>query len=116
MLKIQLENKKTFNAKRKSAHQYKQADLVAIAKTQFETGAKLKSKNLGPYVVTHKSGNDRYTVEKIGNHSGPNKMTTAADNMKIWRRIGGQSPNNICMALNSCTQRSRHGRVFECCI
>lgn len=36
---IQSENRKTFNAKRKAAPNYKIDDLVAITKTQFSTGA-----------------------------------------------------------------------------
>lgn len=52
ILKIQGENRKTFNAKRKPARKYEVDDLVAISKTQFSTGSKLKSKNLGPYKVT----------------------------------------------------------------
>lgn len=85
--KITEENRKTFNNKRKEAQLYDTGDLVAIAKTQFETGGKLKKKFLGPYKITEVKGNDRYNVEKIGTQEGPNKTSTAAENMKPWGRI-----------------------------
>lgn len=85
--KIQNENRKTYNAKRKAATNYQINDLVAITKTQFSTGAKLKPKLLGPYKITKSTGNDRYEVEKVGNHDGPFKTTTSADNMKAWPNI-----------------------------
>lgn len=85
--KIAEENKKTFNKKRKDAHQYEINDLVAIAKTQFSTGAKVKQKYLGPYKITKSNGKDRYEVEKIGQSEGPFKTTTSADHMKIWPSI-----------------------------
>lgn len=84
---IQRENKKTFNVNRKQAHQYHIDDLVAISKTQFATGAKLKTKNAGPYKVTRAKGNDRYDVEKVGTHDGPSKTNTSADNVKPWPMI-----------------------------
>lgn len=87
ILKIQEENKKTFNAKRKPAIQYKKGDLVAISKTQFETGAKFKKKNHGPYQVTKVKEKDRYSVEKVGTHDGPFKTSTSADNMTPWGKI-----------------------------
>lgn len=89
MEKITQENKQTFNAKRKDAHEYKVDDLVAVTKTQFSTGAKLKPKLQGPYKVTKTKGNERYEIKKVGQHDGPNttSTSTSADNMKPWPTI-----------------------------
>lgn len=46
--KVQTENRKSFNKKRKS-HTYEVDDLVAIKRTQFGPGLKLHAKYLGPY-------------------------------------------------------------------
>lgn len=54
--KIQIENKKNFDAKRKKARQYKIGDTVAIKRTQFGTGLKLQKKNFGPYKITNVKG------------------------------------------------------------
>lgn len=82
--KIQEQNWKSYNSKRKEAHKYEINDLVSIVKTQFSSGAKLKPKNVGPYKVTKVKKNERYNVEKIGCHEGPGRTSTAADNMKPW--------------------------------
>lgn len=84
ILKIQQENKRTFNKNRKEARKYEINDLVAINKTQFSTASKLKPKFLGPYKVTVDKGNERYEMEKVGVHDGPNKTSSSADNMKGW--------------------------------
>lgn len=84
--KIQKENKKTYDAKRKQAVVYKVGDMVSISRTQFGTGMKLRPNNYGPYEVTKIMGNDRYEVIKIGDHDGPGKTTTSADNMKSWTK------------------------------
>lgn len=85
--KIQEQNRRNYNAKRKKARKYEVDDLVSIAKTQFATGAKVKPKNIGPYKITKIKANDRYNVEKIGCHEGPGQTSTAADNMKPWPSI-----------------------------
>lgn len=64
--KIQEQNRRNYNAKRKAARKYKKDDLVSIAKTQFSTGAKLKSKNVGPYKVTKVKSNDINRSNKYG--------------------------------------------------
>ncbi|GFT16637.1 transposon Tf2-9 polyprotein [Trichonephila clavipes] len=79
---LQSENRKTYNRKRKKASLYKEGDLVAIQRTQFGAGLKLRPKFLGPYKVTKVNSKDRYEVEKIGQHDGPNSTTTSADLMK----------------------------------
>ncbi|GFV60936.1 hypothetical protein TNCV_925501 [Trichonephila clavipes] len=78
---LQSENRKTYNRRRKKASLYK-GDLVAIQRTQFGAGLKLRPKFLGPYKVTKVNSKDRYEVEKVGQHDGPNSTTASADLMK----------------------------------
>ncbi|GFV46718.1 hypothetical protein TNCV_1881771 [Trichonephila clavipes] len=47
--KVQDENRRTYNLRRRQAHKYQLHDLVAIKRTQFGPGLKLKQKYLGPY-------------------------------------------------------------------
>ncbi|GFU84995.1 uncharacterized protein TNCV_1552591 [Trichonephila clavipes] len=61
---IQSENRKTYNRKRKKASLYKEGDLIAIQRTQFGAGLKLRPKFLGLYKVTKVNSKDRYEVEK----------------------------------------------------
>ncbi|GFW17395.1 uncharacterized protein TNCV_3906041 [Trichonephila clavipes] len=49
-----------------------QTIFVAIQRTQFGTGLKLRPKYFGPYEVTKVNKHDRYEVQKIGQHEGPN--------------------------------------------
>ncbi|GFV30190.1 retrovirus-related Pol polyprotein from transposon 17.6 [Trichonephila clavipes] len=79
---LQSENRKTYNRRRKKASLYKEGDLVAIQRTQFGAGLKLRPKFLGPYKVTKVNSKDRYEVEKVGQHEGPNSTTTSANLMK----------------------------------
>ncbi|GFW89461.1 retrovirus-related Pol polyprotein from transposon 17.6 [Trichonephila clavipes] len=79
---LQSENRKTYNRRRKKASLYKEGDLVAIQRTQFGAGLKLRPKFLGPYKVTKVNSKDRYEEEKVGQHDGPNSTTTSADLMK----------------------------------
>ncbi|GFX96990.1 blastopia polyprotein [Trichonephila clavipes] len=51
ILKMQEENCRNFNKKRKKAYQYEIGDIVAIQRTQFRTGLKLRPKFFGPYEV-----------------------------------------------------------------
>ncbi|GFW54455.1 blastopia polyprotein [Trichonephila clavipes] len=60
------ENKKQYNKHRKPAYNYKSGDTVAIQRTQFGTGLKLRPKYLEPYEVKNVNKHDRYEVEKIG--------------------------------------------------
>ncbi|GFT71760.1 hypothetical protein TNCV_3199961 [Trichonephila clavipes] len=50
ILKMQEENCRNFNKKRKKAFQYEIGDIVAIQRTQFGTGLKLRRKFFDPYV------------------------------------------------------------------
>ncbi|GFW72813.1 transposon Tf2-6 polyprotein [Trichonephila clavipes] len=84
---LQSENRKTYNRRRKKASLYKEGDLVAIQRTQFGAGLKLRPKFLGPYKVTKVNSKDRYEVEKVGQHDGPNSTTTSADLMKHFFMI-----------------------------
>ncbi|GFS90478.1 uncharacterized protein TNCV_4096881 [Trichonephila clavipes] len=61
---------------------YKEGNLVAIQRTQFGTGLKLRTKFLGPSKITKVNSRDRYEVEKVGQHDSPNSTTTLADLMK----------------------------------
>ncbi|GFV63811.1 transposon Tf2-9 polyprotein [Trichonephila clavipes] len=79
---LQSENRMTYNRRIKKASLYKEGDLVAIQRTQFGAGLKLRPKFLGPYKVTKVNSKDRYEVEKVGQHDGPNSTTTSADLMK----------------------------------
>ncbi|GFX62434.1 retrovirus-related Pol polyprotein from transposon 17.6 [Trichonephila clavipes] len=72
ILRLQAENKKQYNKHRKPAYNYKPGDTVAIQRTQFGTGLKLRPKYFGPYKVTKVNKHDRYEVQKIGQHEGPN--------------------------------------------
>lgn len=92
IMKIQNENKKYFDAKRKPAQSYKTNELVAIKRTQFLPGLKLHSLYLGPYRITNVRPNERYDVEKVGHHEGPIVTSSAADFMKPWS--GGVETND----------------------
>lgn len=92
--KVQEENKKTFNRKRKASRRYQLHDLVAIKRTQFGAGLKLFIKFMGPYEVTNIRGNDRYDVRKVGQHDGPNITSTSADYMKPWVDDGDDDEQN----------------------
>lgn len=85
ILAVQEENRKYFNKKRKPSHKYQVGDLVAIKRTQFGAGLKLKAKYLGPYQITKVHPNDRYDVEKADSATeGPNRTSSSADQMKRW--------------------------------
>lgn len=88
--KVQAENRKTFNAKRKDANNYVVNDLVAIKRTQFVNGNKLSEHFYGPYRITKIKANERYDVEKMGNHAGPNVTSTSAEYMKRWISPGSK--------------------------
>ena len=81
---LQTRNRQTFNKRRKKATIYKTGDLVAIERTQGGPGLKLHSKFLGPYCLVKVLRNDRYVVQREGEHEGPRTTSTAADHMKWW--------------------------------
>lgn len=82
--KIQEENRRNFNKKRKPATLYKEGDIVAIKRTQFTQASKLRPKFLGPYIVTKAKGNERYDVKRLGPGEPPAETSSSADNMKPW--------------------------------
>ncbi|GFV01929.1 transposon Ty3-I Gag-Pol polyprotein [Trichonephila clavipes] len=81
---VQDENRRTYNLRRRQAHKYQLHDLVAIKRTQFGPGLKLKQKYLGPYKTTKVKHNDTYDVEKCDFVDGPSKTSTCAEFMKLW--------------------------------
>ncbi|XP_033179142.1 uncharacterized protein K02A2.6-like [Bombus impatiens] len=78
------ENRRHYNKRRKGAKQYLSGELVAIKRTQFGPGLKLGGRFLGPYRIVRAMRNDRYIVEKVGEHEGPKRSSTTADFMKPW--------------------------------
>ncbi|GFU17796.1 transposon Tf2-8 polyprotein [Trichonephila clavipes] len=82
--KVQDENRRTYNLRCRQAHKYQLHDLVAIKRTQFGPGLKLKQKYLGPYKVTKVKHNDTYDVEKCDFVDGLSKTSTCAEFMKLW--------------------------------
>ncbi|GFT89018.1 uncharacterized protein TNCV_3084521 [Trichonephila clavipes] len=81
---VLLKNKETYNKKRIKAPEYQVGDLVAVQRTQFGGFLKLRPKFFGPYQITEVKARDRYTVEKVGDHAGPNVTATSADLMKYF--------------------------------
>ncbi|GFX29083.1 uncharacterized protein TNCV_2072341 [Trichonephila clavipes] len=75
---VLVKNKKTYK-KRKKAPEYQVSDLVAVQRTQFGGGLKLRPKFFGPYQITEVKPRDRYTVEKVRDYAGPNVTATSAD-------------------------------------
>lgn len=82
--KVQEENRRTYNLRRRNPKIYKIGDLVAIKRTQFGPGLKLNRKYLGPYEITKVKPGERYDVARVGNHDGPGNTTTCAEYMKQW--------------------------------
>ncbi|KAH8248095.1 hypothetical protein KR032_000727, partial [Drosophila birchii] len=56
--------------------------LVAIKRTQYGTGLKLKGKYLGPYKVVKINNHGRYEVERVGHGEGPYRTKAVAEYMK----------------------------------
>jgi len=88
---LQTENKRVFDLKRKGEIIYKIDDLVAIKRTQYGTGLKLKGKFLGPYKIVKVNKHVRYDVEKLGDDYGPFKTSTVAEYMKPWGNSFGSN-------------------------
>ncbi|KAG5867576.1 hypothetical protein JTB14_033256 [Gonioctena quinquepunctata] len=80
----EMENRRTFNLRRRKPRLYKKGDLVAIERTHFGVGIKIQRKFLGPYEVTKMKPNDRYDVVKVGHHEGPLRTSTCAEFMVPW--------------------------------
>ncbi|KYQ53535.1 hypothetical protein ALC60_00061, partial [Trachymyrmex zeteki] len=84
ILKVQSENCKTYNLRRKPASKYNIDDLVAIKRTQLGSGRKLRAKYLSPYRIQKIKPNDTYDVIKVGEHEGPIHTSTCAEYIKPW--------------------------------
>ncbi|BFG06629.1 uncharacterized protein DMAD_13610 [Drosophila madeirensis] len=84
ILNLQAENKNTYNLRRKPPRHYDVGDLVAIKKTQFGSGLKLKPKFLGPYQIIKVKHNNAYDVKKVGNSDGPKHSSSCAEYLKPW--------------------------------
>ncbi|GFV52637.1 uncharacterized protein TNCV_2873081 [Trichonephila clavipes] len=74
-----VKNNKTYNKKRKKAPEYQVGDLIAVQCTQFGGDLKLRPKFSAPYQITGVKPRDRYTIEKVRDHAGPNVTATSAD-------------------------------------
>lgn len=82
--RIQQENRRGFDKRRKPAPAYNIGDLVAIKRTQVRPGLKFAPKYLGSYRITKVLRNDRYIIEKVGEHEGPYETSIAAEYIKRW--------------------------------
>ncbi|GFW20794.1 transposon Ty3-I Gag-Pol polyprotein [Trichonephila clavipes] len=82
--KVQDENRRTYNVRRRQAYKYQLHDLVAIKCTQFGPGLKLKQKYLGPHKVKKVKHIEKCDVEKCDFVDGPSKTSTCAEFMKLW--------------------------------
>jgi len=89
ILKIQEENRKTYNQRRKPAKKLQVGDVVAIQRTQCGPGLKVCPRFLGPYKIITVLRNDRYLVEKLGDHEGPHRTSTSIDHLKLWPQHRG---------------------------
>lgn len=89
--KVQEENKRSFDRRRRPARRYAIGDIVAIKRTQMAPGLKLRSKFVGPYRIIKVKLNDTYDVIREGVHVGPNRTTTCAEFMKPWGDDGDSS-------------------------
>ncbi|GBO03989.1 hypothetical protein AVEN_124881-1 [Araneus ventricosus] len=84
IFKVQEQNRRQCNRRRRASPVYNINDLVAIKRTQLGGGLKLKPKFLGPYKVVKIKLHVRYYVEKVGSHEGPAATSTSAAHMKPW--------------------------------
>ncbi|KAK9720572.1 hypothetical protein QE152_g22004 [Popillia japonica] len=62
ILKVQEENRKGCNLRRKEVRVYSIGDLVAIKRTQFGVGLKVSRNYSGPYEMLQTKSNERYGV------------------------------------------------------
>lgn len=107
--KVQRENRRGFNAKRKVAKCHREGDWVAIRRTQ--PGAKFAAKYLGPYEIIRVLRNDRYMVHKVGEHEGPQQTSTSADSMKAWLPNDSDSEEEEEKQLNAKKTYGEEGDV-----
>ncbi|EZA60793.1 hypothetical protein X777_13727, partial [Ooceraea biroi] len=118
--RIQHENKRVFDRKRRKAMVYREGDLVVIKRTQQGPGLKTSHKYLGPYEVSRVLRNQRYLVQKVNEGEGPQRTSTSADFMKLWvsgddsleDEDGDDADENI---RDECVGRTAEcGKAFNC--
>jgi len=80
--KVQQENQRQYNLRRRPSPRYKLDDLVTIKRIQLEPGSKLRSNYLRPYRITKVKFNDTYDVVKKEDQERPIKTTTCAEYLK----------------------------------
>lgn len=106
-----MENKRSYNWKRKTAKVYHEGDLVAIRRTQQGPRLKFESKYFRPYEVTKTLRNDGYTVREIGEHEGPMKTAILADYMKFLIQ-DEESDDSEDDTENSCNNENIRGQML----
>ncbi|GFX08584.1 uncharacterized protein TNCV_4170831 [Trichonephila clavipes] len=89
------ENRKTYNRRRKKASLYKEGDLVAIQRTRFGAGLKLRSKFLVPYKVCRRGS----LVVKVS-YRGRLVTSSSPDPLKT-RHVGKLCTINLSRAQTS---------------
>ena len=87
IFKVQQENRKTYNLRRKAAQQYKIGDLVAIKRTQFGPNFKLKVKFFGPYKILKIKEGNTFDVSKEDFQEDPQYTSTCSEFVKPWTAI-----------------------------
>lgn len=81
--KVQDENRKTYNLRRRKPAKYRINDLVAIKRVQVGPGKKLCAKYLVPYKVVRVKSNN-YDIEREMPGEGPKKTSSCAEYIKPW--------------------------------
>lgn len=82
--KIQQENRRVYNRNKIAPTNYNEGDLAAIRRMQRGPGLKLATKFLGLHKIAQVLRNNRYIVQREGNHERPHETSTSSDNMKLW--------------------------------
>lgn len=95
ILKVQAENRKTYNLRRRKPNTYQLGDLVAVKKIQLGPGTKMKPKFVGPYKIVKIKPNDTYDVERVSGSTGPLRTSTCAEYMKAWTNFYSLSESDI---------------------
>lgn len=84
ILKVQDENRKTYNLRRRKPNNYNVNDLVAIKRVQVGPDKILHAKSLDPYKIIKVKRNNSYDVKRESLGEGPLKTSTCAEFMKPW--------------------------------
>lgn len=92
----QIQQKKTFDKKRKRPKHYEPKDLALVLRSKVGEGSKKLLPNYrGPFRITKKLPNDRYVVSELEgsyrSQRAPFKSVEAVDHLKPWTPIGGVS-------------------------